>query len=104
MSVINLTKNTFNKEVLDTDKTVLIDFWAAWCGPCKMLTPVIHELSEKVPDNYKIAKVNVDEERELAAKFGVTSIPTIIVIKDGKIVNQAVGYRPLNDLKKLLGL
>jgi thioredoxin 1 len=104
MSVVNLTKQTFENEVLKTDKTVLIDFWAAWCGPCKMLTPVIHQLSEEVSEEYKIAKVNVDEERDLAMKFGVSSIPTIVVVKNGKVVNQAVGYRPLKDLKKLLGL
>ena len=104
MSVINLTKKTFENEVLNTEKTVLIDFWASLCGPCKMLIPVIQQLSEEVPEGYKIAKVNVDEERELAMKFGVSSIPTIVVMKNGKIVNQAIGYRPIKDLKKLLGL
>ena len=104
MSVINLTKKTFENEVLKTDTPVSTDFWASWCGPCKMLTPVIQQLSEEVPEGYKIAKVNVDEERELAMKFGVSSIPTIVVMKNGKIVNQAIGYRPIKDLKKLLGL
>lgn len=97
MSVINLTKNSFNTEVMTSEKPVLIDFFATWCGPCRMLSPIIDEISEENAD-IKVCKVNVDEEPELAQAFGVASIPTVAVMKDGKLVNKSVGFRPKDDL------
>ncbi len=93
MSVLKLTSTNFNKEVLQSDKPVLIDFWATWCGPCKMLSPVVDEISEEV-SGVKVCKINVDEEPELARQFQIMSIPTLVVIKDGKLVNQSVGVKP----------
>lgn len=93
MSVINITKNNFSEEVLNSDKPVLLDFWASWCGPCRMVSPIIDEIANERVD-IKVGKINVDEQPELAAKFSVMSIPTLVVIKDGKIVNQAMGARP----------
>lgn len=93
MSVINITKNNFSEEVLNSDKPVLLDFWASWCGPCRMVSPIIDEIANERSD-IKVGKINVDEQQELAAKFNVMSIPTLVVIKDGKIVNQAMGARP----------
>lgn len=93
MSVINITKNNFDNEVLNSDKPVLLDFWASWCGPCRMVSPIIDEIADERAD-IKVGKINVDEQPELAAKFSVMSIPTLVVIKDGKIVNQAMGARP----------
>lgn len=93
MSVINITKNNFDNEVLNSDKPVLLDFWASWCGPCRMVSPIIDEIANERAD-IKVGKINVDEQPELAAKFSVMSIPTLVVIKDGKIVNQAMGARP----------
>ena len=97
MSVINLTKNSFNTEVMTSEKPVLIDFFATWCGPCRMLSPIIDEISEENAD-IKVCKVNVDEEPELAQAFGVASIPTVAVMKDGKLAGKSVGFRPKDDL------
>ncbi|MDY6387358.1 MAG: thioredoxin [Fibrobacter sp.] len=94
MSEMNITKNNFEQEVLHSDKPVLIDFWAPWCGPCRMLSPVISEIAEEYGDKIKVCKVNVDDEGELAASFNVMSIPTLVVVKDGKVTNSAVGVRP----------
>lgn len=91
MEAIKITKNNFDEEVVRSQKVVLIDFWASWCGPCKMLSPIIEEVAREASD-IKVCKINVDEEPELTAKFGVVSIPTLVVMRDGKIVNQAVGY------------
>ena len=90
MSVIALTNSSFEKEVMKSEKPVLIDFYADWCGPCKMVSPVVDKIAEKNPD-IKVCKVNVDSEPELAQKFGIASIPTLVVVKDGRITNQKVG-------------
>ncbi len=92
MSVMVITKNNFQKEVMESDKSVLIDFWASWCGPCRMLSPIVDEIAKEHPE-FKVCKVNVDEESELAQEFKVMSIPTLFVIKDGKVVNQSVGVK-----------
>lgn len=93
MSVLKVTKDNFRNEVLESDKPVLLDFWATWCGPCKMISPVVDEIAEEI-SNAKIGKVNVDEEPELADRFKIMSIPTLILIKDGKVVNTAMGVKP----------
>lgn len=90
MSVITLTNSSFGKEVMESEKPVLIDFYADWCGPCKMVSPVVEKIAEENPD-IKVCKVNVDSEPELAQKFGIASIPTLVVVKDGRITNQKVG-------------
>ena len=101
MSAISVNKNNFNQEVLNSDKPVLLDFWASWCGPCRMVAPVLEEIAAERSD-IKVGKINVDQEPELAAQFGVVSIPTLVVIKDGRIVNQAVGARPKAQLLAML--
>ena len=93
MSAININKNNFQSEVLNSEKKVLLDFWAPWCGPCRMVVPIVEEIADERPD-IKVGKVNVDEEAELASRFGIMSIPTLVVIEKGKIVNQAMGARP----------
>ena len=101
MSVININKNNFQEEVLNSDKPVLLDFWASWCGPCRMVSPIIDEIAQERPD-IKVGKVNVDEQPELASQFRIMSIPAIMVIKNGKIVNQAIGARPKSQILALL--
>lgn len=101
MSVINIGKENFKTEVLESCKPVLLDFWASWCGPCRMVGPVVDEIAEERSD-IKVGKINVDIEPELASEFAVMSIPTLIVIKDGKVVNRAVGARPKGDILSLL--
>ena len=93
MSAININKNNFQNEVLNSEKKVLLDFWAPWCGPCRMVVPIVEEIAVERPD-IKVGKVNVDEEAELASQFGIMSIPTLVVIEKGKIVNQVMGARP----------
>jgi thioredoxin 1 len=104
MSVITITNENFQEEVISSTTPVLIDFWATWCGPCRMVSPIVDELSEEYKDSIKVGKVNVDEQPELAASFNVMSIPTIALIKDGKLASSAVGARPKEDLIKILGL
>jgi len=101
MSAININKNNFQNEVLNSDKKVLLDFWAPWCGPCRMVVPIVEEIAGERPD-IKVGKINVDEEAELASQFGIMSIPTLVVIKDGEIVNQAVGARAKEEILALL--
>lgn len=93
MAIINLTRNNFKSEVMSSDKTVLIDFWAEWCGPCRMMSPVVDDIAETTPA-IKVGKVNVDEQPALAAQFGVQSIPTLIVFKNGQNVGQSLGAKP----------
>ena len=101
MSVQTITQENFDELVLQSPKTVLVDFWAPWCGPCRMVSPVVDEIAEE-RDDIVVGKVNVDEQPELAAQFGVMSIPTLLVFKGGEAVNKAVGARPTADLLALL--
>lgn len=102
MSVIQITKQNYQQEVEGSEKPVLLDFWAAWCGPCRMLSPIVDEIAGEHPE-IKVGKVNVDEEQELAAQFGVMTIPSLFVMKQGKIVNQSVGVKPKQQILALLG-
>ena len=101
MSVINLKDEMLENEVMNADKPVLIDFFATWCGPCRMLSTIVDEIAEEHSE-FKICKVNVDEEPELAQKFGVVSIPTLVVIRDGKVTGQSVGAKPKEDILEML--
>ena len=98
----NITVDNFKQEVMDSNKPVLLDFWATWCAPCRMLGPSIDQLSEQYRDTAVIGKVNIDEQRELAEKFGVMSIPSVFVIKNGKVVDSAVGVRPKKYYEEIL--
>ena len=101
MSAVHITKDNFNTEVLQSDRTVLLDFWASWCGPCRMVSPVVDEIADERSD-ILVGKVNVDEQRELAAQFGVMSIPTLVVLKTGKEVQRSVGARPKSQIRAML--
>ena len=101
MSVTNINKNNFQNEVLNSEKPVLLDFWASWCGPCRMVSPIVDEIAAERSD-IKVCKINVDEQPELAARFGVMSIPTLVVMKNGKVINQAVGARPKAQILAML--
>ncbi len=104
MSELKITKENFEQQVLKSELPVLLDFWAPWCGPCRMLSPVIAEVAKEYEGVAKVGKVNVDEEVELASAFRVASIPTVVVIKDGKVVNTSVGYKAKPQIEALLGL
>ena len=101
MSVLHITKDTFEAEVLKSDKPVLLDFFAVWCGPCKMIAPILDEIAAERED-IKVCKINVDEEPELAAKYQVMSIPTLFVIKDGQVTNQSLGAKPKAQILAML--
>ena len=101
MSVIHIDRNNFKSEVLDSDRPVLLDFWAPWCTPCRMVGPILDEIAGERSD-IKVAKVNVDEQPELAGQFGVMSIPTLVVVKEGRIVQQAMGARPKAQILSML--
>ena len=102
MSVIDLTKQNFQSEVAESKENVLIDFWASWCGPCRMVSPIVDEIAEESPAGVKVCKVNVDEQPELAQQFQVMSIPTLLVMKDGKPVASSVGARPKQFIVKMI--
>ena len=101
MSAININKNNFQNEIMDSEKTVLLDFWASWCAPCRMVVPIIEEIAGERPD-IKVGKINVDEQPELASKFSIMSIPTLVVMKNRKIVQQVSGARPKNAIFEML--
>ena len=101
MSVLTGTQENFESEILKSEKTVLLDFWATWCGPCRMVSPIVDEIAEECPQ-YKVGKVNVDEQSALAAAFRIESIPTLIVIKSGKITDMAVGVKSKQDILNML--
>ena len=103
MAELKITAANFENEILHSDKPVLLDFYADWCGPCKMLSPVLHELAKEKSGAFKVGKVNVDEQPDLAAEFGVMSIPTLLLFENGKLVRQAVGARPKSGVLELLG-
>ena len=102
MSIINTTDASFDKDVLQADKPVLVDFWAAWCGPCKAITPILEELDAEYSDKFQIVKLNVDDNPETSARFGIRSIPTLFVFKDGQKVDTVVGSRPKSEFVELL--
>ena len=101
MSALNINKNNFNEEVLNSEKPVLLDFWAPWCGPCRMVVPLVEEIAEERQD-IKVGKVNVDEEPELARQFRVMSIPTLVVVKEGKAVKRSVGAKPKEEILEMI--
>ena len=102
MSYINISKSNYEAEVQNSQIPVLLDFWAPWCGPCRMVAPIVEEIAEENED-IKLGKINVDEEMELAVQFGIVSIPTLIVVEGGQVTGKIVGYRPKADILKLLG-
>ena len=104
MSEIILTKDNFENEVLNAEGKVLVDFWASWCGPCKMIAPVIEELATELAGRAKVGKVNVDEEAELSIQYGVMSIPTILIFENGKVIGKSIGYKDKEELLELLEL
>lgn len=104
MSELRITKDNFEKEIINSELPVLLDFWAPWCAPCRMIAPVIAQVAEKYAGKAKVGKVNVDEENDLAAAFGIVSIPTLVVLKGGKVVSRATGFRSEADIAAMLGV
>ncbi|MBO4309196.1 MAG: thioredoxin [Clostridia bacterium] len=104
MAEVKITATNFESEVIGSDIPVLVDFWATWCGPCRMLGPVIAEIAEEQEGKIKVGKVNVDEEGALASKFGIMSIPTVLVFKNGEVTATSIGYKPKEDILAMLGL
>ena len=102
MSAMHLPNHNFHEEVILSERPVLVDFWASWCGPCRMVGPIIDEIAAEHPE-YKVVKINVDEEPELASRYQVVSIPTLMVVKNGQIVSQSAGARPKNQILAMLG-
>ena len=102
--VFEVTEQNFEKEVLNSKEPVLLDFWASWCGPCRMLSPVVEEIANEYFDRVKVGKVNVDEQSKLAQKFGIMSIPTLMVFKDGKHIDTKIGVRPKTEIISMLGI
>ncbi len=101
MSAVNINKNNFHEEVINSDRPVLVDFWAPWCGPCRMVVPIVEEIARERAD-IKVVKINVDEEQELAREYRVMSIPTLMVVRDGKVVNKAAGAKPKAQILAML--
>lgn len=101
MSILNITKDNFQQEVLESKKPVLVDFWATWCGPCQMIAPIVHEIAEE-NEHITVGKVNVDEEMELAIKYGISSIPTLLVFESGQVTQTAIGLRSKEQIEKML--
>lgn len=102
MSVLKITSENFEREILEKEGTALVDFWAPWCGPCRMMSPVIDEIADEVGDSIKVGKVNVDEEPELAQRFGIMSIPTLVVLKDGIEITRSNGARPKSSVMSMI--
>lgn len=103
MSALTITKNNFKHEVLESSEPVLLDFWASWCGPCRMIAPIVEQIATEQAGTVKVGKVNVDEEPQLAAQFGVMSIPTLVVVKDGQVVGKSIGVKPKQAIMSMLG-
>lgn len=101
MAEITITEKNFEQEVIQSDMPVLVDFWATWCGPCRMLAPVLAEIAEEYGDQIKVGKINVDEERDLTIRFGIESIPTVLLFKDGKMISKSVGFRTKEQLENM---
>ena len=102
MSAMHINNHNFQEEVIHSEKPVLVDFWASWCGPCRMVGPIIDEIADEHPE-YKVVKINVDEEPELSSRYQVVSIPTLMVVKNGQVVKQSAGARPKNQILAMLG-
>lgn len=102
MAEVVLTKDNFKNEVLESDIPVLVDFWATWCGPCRMLSPIIEEIAEEYEGSVKVGKVNVDDEPELSAQYGIESIPTVMYFRNGEVSDTAIGYRPKSEFEKMI--
>lgn len=103
MSAITITQNNFKKEVLESSEPVLIDFWATWCGPCRMIAPIVEQIADEQAGALKVGKINVDEEPQLAAQFGVMSIPTLVLFKDGQMVGKSIGVKPKQAIMSMIG-